>query len=295
MKKLALVGIGKWGKTLLKEFNDISIITLCYSTGDIQNIKWLKKNYPKITHTKNFDDILNSNVDGVIVATPINTHFEIVKKLLNNNKHVFVEKPLATKKSDASKLISLANKKKLILFVGQIFLYHPVLSKLKSILKNDPIQFVYFEWKKFGTFNENIYYNLLSHDLSLILDLIGIPKKSEVLHTYGTITSTDNLILSFNFNKNKKCLVHIDRFSTSKTKFINFQTKNKILLWNENDLFEYDKQKQKYVLIFSSKKMPLEIESRQFLKNLKNYDYQKHHLEIAYNVVQILEDLQKKL
>ena len=84
MKKLALVGIGKWGKILLKEFNDISVVKLCYSTGDNQNIKWLKKNYPKITHTENFNDILNSNVDGVIVATPINTHFEMVKKLLNN-------------------------------------------------------------------------------------------------------------------------------------------------------------------------------------------------------------------
>ena len=295
MKKLALVGIGKWGKTLLKEFNNISIVTLCYSTGDNQNIKWLKKNFPKITHTENFNDILNSDVDGVIVATPINTHFEIVKKLLNNNKHVFVEKPLTIKKSDASKLISLANKKKLVLFVGQIFLYHPVLTKIKSILKNDPIQFVNFEWKKFGTFNENIYYNLLSHDLSIILDLFGMPKKPKVLFKHGTVTSTDNVILTFDFNKNKKCLIHIDRFANVITKSVKFETKNKILLWNDNELFEYDEQKQKYVLIFNSKKMSLEIECKQFLKILKNPNYQKNHLEIAYNVVQILEDLQKQM
>ena len=71
MKKLALVGIGKWGKILLKEFNDISVVKLCYSTGDNQNIKWLKKNYPKIKEIKDEKPDLIISIGLSILSKPL--------------------------------------------------------------------------------------------------------------------------------------------------------------------------------------------------------------------------------
>ena len=77
MTRVGIVGIGKWGKNLLKEFSKISVIPICVTKGNSQNNKWLKTNYPKIKSTKNYYEILHDeNIDAVIIATPIKTHFK---------------------------------------------------------------------------------------------------------------------------------------------------------------------------------------------------------------------------
>ena len=53
MIRVGIVGIGKWGKNLLKEFSKISVIPICVTKGNNQNKKWLKTNYPKIKSSKN--------------------------------------------------------------------------------------------------------------------------------------------------------------------------------------------------------------------------------------------------
>jgi len=295
MKNVAIIGIGRWGKLLIKEFDNISNVKFCHFLGSKNNAKWLKKYYPKIESTQNIEDILKSDVDAVVIATPLSTHFKISQQILQNNKHVFVEKPIATTKKDAIKLIALAKKKQLVLFVGHIFLHHPVFKKINIILKNDTIQFAKFDWNKTGTFNEDIFLNLLSHELSIILELFGTPLSSHILYSKGVITDVDQLIVDFDFSKNRKCLVNINRCSNFKNKSILLKTKKKILLWENDDLFEFDQKNMKYNLIFRSKEEPLKIECKQFLQSLKTLKYEKMKLDISYKVVQILDDLIKKL
>ena len=100
MKNLAIVGIGYWGKKLVSEFSKIANIKFCYSQGNTSNINWIHRNYPKVNFCKNFQDILNDpTIDGVIIASPIDTHFEYALKSLKSKKHVFIEKPISTNKN----------------------------------------------------------------------------------------------------------------------------------------------------------------------------------------------------
>ena len=153
MKNLAIVGIGYWGKKLISEFSKIANIKFCYSQGNISNINWLHRNYPKIKFCKNFQDILNdSAIDGVVIASPIGTHFEYALKSLKSKKHVFIEKPISTTKKKGQILLAIARKNNLEIFVGHIFLYHPVLSKLKKLMKKEKIDSIYLGWHRFGPF-----------------------------------------------------------------------------------------------------------------------------------------------
>ena len=122
MKNLAIVGIGYWGKKLVFEFSKIANIKYCYSQGNASNINWLHRNYPKIKFCKNFQDILDdSTIDGVVIASPIDTHFEYALKSLKSKKHVFIEKPISTTKKQGQTLLEIARKNNLEIFVGIYF------------------------------------------------------------------------------------------------------------------------------------------------------------------------------
>ena len=114
MKKLGIIGIGNWGKNLIRDMSKISCVKKCSSLGNPKNISWLKKKYPSIQHTCNLKEIFDDKeIDAVIIATPINTHYNLVKKALLSKKHVFVEKPISTTLSKAEELINIAKKNNL--------------------------------------------------------------------------------------------------------------------------------------------------------------------------------------
>ena len=105
MKKLGIIGIGDWGKNLVRDTSKISYVKKCSGLGNTKNISWLKKNYPSIQYVSDQKEIFtDKEIDAVIIATPINTHYNLVKKALLLKKHVFVEKPLSSTLSKAEEL-----------------------------------------------------------------------------------------------------------------------------------------------------------------------------------------------
>ena len=201
MKNIGIVGLGNWGKTLLGEFDKKTNVSMCVTTGNKKNISWLKKHYPSIKHSTNYDELLqNNSIDAIIIATPIDTHYKLIKNALEHKKHVFTEKPLSDTLQKAKFLESLAKRNKVILFVGHIFIYHPVLQKIKNLLKDDNLHHFSMTWNKFGSFKENIILNLVSHDISILLELFGMPKKLSKISSKGIISNND--MINFNIINN---------------------------------------------------------------------------------------------
>ena len=125
MKRIAVIGIGRWGKNLIREFSKFAIISKCVHQGNLENMKWLDTNYPEISSTTNIADVLDDpKIDAIVIATPINTHYKIIKNALESGKNVFVEKPMTQTTSEADNLIKIAKRKNLSLFVGYIFMYN---------------------------------------------------------------------------------------------------------------------------------------------------------------------------
>ena len=292
MKNLAIVGIGYWGKKLVSEFSKIANIKFCYSQGNTSNIKWLHKNYPKIKHCKNFQDILNdSTIDGIVIASPIDTHFEYALKSLKSKKHVFIEKPISTTKKQGQTLLTIARKNNLEIFVGHIFLYHPVLSKLKKLMKKEKIDSIYLGWHRFGPFKEKLSLDLLSHYIIILKEFFNQPKKLIIKSKIGCVTNCDILSLHAKFPKKVNCVIELNRVSYHKQREIIIKTDKNLYKWEDDILLKFSKKDEIFKEYFSSSLSPLQIECKKFLKNMtlkkKNYD----NTEKSIQTVSIIQNL----
>jgi len=292
MKNLAIVGIGYWGKKLISEFSKIANIKFCYSQGNISNINWLHRNYPKIKFCKNFQDILNdSAIDGVVIASPIGTHFEYALKSLKSKKHVFIEKPISTTKKQGQTLLTIARKNNLEIFVGHIFLYHPVLSKLKKLMKKEKISSIYLGWHRFGPFKEKISLDLLSHYIIILKEFFNQPKKLIIKSKIGCVTNCDILSLHVKFQKKVNCVIEINRVSYHKQREIIIKSDKNLYKWEDDILLKFSKKDEIFKEYFSSSLSPLQIECKKFLKNmtLKNKNY--NNTEKSIQTVSIIQNL----
>lgn len=173
MKNIAVIGCGYWGKNLVRNFHKIGVLhTICDT--DEKLLAKLKKKYPDVHCEKTFDNILTDNtISGIVISTPASSHYELVKKSLENGKNVFVEKPFTTLLKEAEELTELAEKKKLILMVGFTFLYNSAVRKVKEIIDSGElgdIYYIYSQRLNLGIIRKdiNVWWNLAPHDVSII-------------------------------------------------------------------------------------------------------------------------------
>ena len=292
MKKLGIIGIGNWGKNLVRELSKIHCIKKCSSNGNLKNIRWLKKNYPSIQYVSDSKEIFaDKENNAIIIATPINTHYKLVKKALLSKKHVFVEKPISTNLSQAEELIEIAKKNNLLLFVGHIFIFNEIFKKLIQISNRENITHLNFLWNKFGTFDEDIFLNLVSHDLSIILALFGKPKKIKLINKFGVISKCDVVTLILELPNKKTCQIHVNRCSSHKQKHVTIFTQKNIYIWDDLSLFKNNKKTNSFKLVFQSKYTPLEIECKEFVKKLNETNISSEFANIAKDVIQVIQKL----
>ena len=177
MTRVAQVGLGQWGKNLVRNFDDLADIVWLCDIDDERRAE-LAERYPAAKMTASFDEVLaDDSVDAVVVATPVPTHHELARRTLEAGKHVFVEKPPAMRGSELEELCELAEERGRVLMPGHLLLYHPGVQKLKEIVDSGElgdVLYVYGNRQNLGTFrtNENALWSLGVHDLSVLLYLI---------------------------------------------------------------------------------------------------------------------------
>jgi len=295
MKSIAIIGIGRWGKNLVRDFSRIAKVKICVSTGKKDNLLWLKQNYPKIDHSNDLNQVLTDpKIDAIVISTPIKTHYKIAKAALIAKKNVFVEKPLTQTIKQTQELIKIAEKNKKSLFVGHVFLYNEIFSKIKDIHEKETIRYANFEWRKLGTFDEDIFENLLSHDLALILELFGYPQRIKMKNNFGLVTKVDAFSLQLFFQK-CFCNVSIDRTSNLTKKTVFFKTNKYSYIWDENVLYRFEKNKNQYKAIFQTKQTPLERECKEFVNILKRDVWDINSAKLAKRISKLSLDISKKI
>src|SRR5690606_18913810 len=134
--RIAQVGIGYWGRNLLRNFASVSgarVVQACDQRPNV--LQQVSEQFPKVAVTDNYDDVLgNPDVDAVVVATETPTHFEMASRALKAGKHVFVEKPMAQSVAEAEALVQLAEERDLRLMVGHLLLYHPAFRYIEDLI-----------------------------------------------------------------------------------------------------------------------------------------------------------------
>jgi predicted dehydrogenase len=176
--RLALVGLGPWGRNLARNFDDLSELAwLC--DADPQQLADVAPRYPGARSTTEIEDVLgDSAVEAVVIATPVPTHAGLARRALEAGKHVFVEKPPAMRGAEMKELCALAAERDLVLMPGHLLLYHPGVLKLKELIDSGALGEVlclYGNRQNLGVIrkDENALWSLGVHDLSVILYLVN--------------------------------------------------------------------------------------------------------------------------
>jgi predicted dehydrogenase len=134
--KIGVVGCGYWGPNLVRNFRqapDCHLKVLCDASET--RLSHMRRLYPELNTTQKFDDLLNdSELDAVVIATPVRFHYTMAKAALSAGKHVFIEKPMARTEAEAAELVSLAEQQGLVLMVGHTFLFSPAVRRMKEII-----------------------------------------------------------------------------------------------------------------------------------------------------------------
>jgi len=173
--KVAVIGCGYWGKNLVRNFSEIgSLNAVCDANQDLAQKTAEAYNVP----AQSLKEVLESDVDGVVIATPAVQHYMLAEKALRAGKHVFVEKPLSLKVEEAKKLCDLSLAVDRVLMVGHLLQYHPAFLELKRVISKGDLgrlQYIYSNRLNLGKFRheENILWSFAPHDISMILSLAG--------------------------------------------------------------------------------------------------------------------------
>jgi predicted dehydrogenase len=189
--KIGVIGVGHLGKLHAKMFQQISNCELVgvYDSSQ-ENLAGVSKEY-NITPFGNINEMLGK-VDAVSIAVTTSAHFEVAEKCLENNKHVFIEKPITSLISDGEKLVKMAADKKLVIQVGHIERFNPALLAVEQFISNP----MFIQSDRLAQFNPRgtdvaVVLDLMIHDIDIILSLI----KSDVakIDANGVAVVSDNI------------------------------------------------------------------------------------------------------
>ena len=175
---VAVIGVGYWGKNLVRNFNDLGALgALCDAQESVEAN--YRRQYPSVKFCREFKAVLaDPAITAIALATPAVTHYELAKAALEAGKDVMVEKPLAIDVKHGEELVRIAEKNGRILMVGHILRYHPAILKLQELIRDGDlgrINYLYSNRLNIGKIRteENILWSFAPHDISVILALLN--------------------------------------------------------------------------------------------------------------------------
>ena len=178
---VGFVGYGYWGPNLVRNFMEQSASALAVSDFSDARLALARKRYPGIATTHDFEDLLqHPDLDAIVIATPVSTHFDLAMRALRAGKHVLVEKPLASSSDEVCRLMDEAARRKLVLMVDHTFVYTGAVRKIHELVTGGKLGEIYYYDSvrvNLGLFQHdvNVLWDLAVHDLSILDRLISTP------------------------------------------------------------------------------------------------------------------------
>jgi predicted dehydrogenase len=172
--KIGVIGCGYWGPKLARNIHQIPTANLVM-VSDLrqERLEEFKELYPDIEITTNYKELLEDDLDAVLIATPVNTHYPLAKDALQAGKHVLVEKPITSDSTQAQELVDLAASSGLTLMVGHTFEYNPAVEAMREVIQSGELGEIYYlnsTRVNLGLLQPdiNVMWDLAPHDLSIM-------------------------------------------------------------------------------------------------------------------------------
>jgi len=231
--KLAIIGAGKFTKYMhlpnLKRLKDSAEIIGIVSASGV-NAKNIAEKYDCLFASSNYmDAITHKDVDVVFIATPHNTHAEIVKKALEADKGVFVEKPLAMTMEELEGISKVVEKTKGFLMVGYNRRFSPAIHHTQKIVsgRTTPLMISYkvnsTKLPKDHWVNTEVGGGRIigesCHMFDIFNYLVGAEIKSVYAHSISpgksNLLKTDNFVATCSYNDGSLCNLHYTTMGSS--------------------------------------------------------------------------------
>jgi predicted dehydrogenase len=235
--RVGVVGVGHIGSNHARLYAEIpsAEFTAVYDV-DVARGNAIGKKFGA-TPVKSLGEFIEM-VDAASVATPTSTHYEIARSLLARGKHVLVEKPITDNTAHAAELAEVAVRKGLILQVGHVERFNPVLSALEKHLTHPR----FIEAHRLSAYPDRstdigVVLDLMIHDLEIILHFVRSPLWS--FDAVGVpVLSRDEDIANARLNFENGCVANVTSSRISPERL------RKIRVFQEDAYLSLDYQNQ---------------------------------------------------
>lgn len=187
--RIAVIGIGGWGRNLARNLHQLGVLS-AIADPDQHNLAQLASELPQVSAYSDHQAVITAaEIDAVVIATPVPTHYAIARAALDAGKDVFVEKPITLEAAAAWELVELAEQRQRLLMVGHLLLFQPAIPWLRDYLAAGNIGTLHsIHQKRLGLGrargHENVLWCLGSHDIS-VQRLLCAERPIERLDAHG--------------------------------------------------------------------------------------------------------------
>ena len=317
--KIAIVGAGYWGKNLVRVFYSLrGVVDLKYVCDiDEEKLQYIKSWHPSVITTTDVEVIFDDpEINAIVIATQVSSHFSLAKEALLSGKNVLVEKPMTETRGQAEELVTLAKEKDLILMVDHTFLYTGAVRKIKNLIKNGEIGDVnYFDSERINLGliqpDVNVIYDLAVHDISILNYLIS--ERPTAVFAFGKSYITKKIEelahINLEYASGLAAHIHVSWLSPVKLRKTLIGGSKKMILYNDIEPSEKIKVYDKNVSIDDEAETPqspiyrsgdisipkfdtieaLEFEANHFINCINNNEQPLSDGKSGLEVVKILE------
>jgi predicted dehydrogenase len=316
------VGLGYWGPNLARNFDRLpgaELAWLCDESGDV--LEHLGRAFPSARPTASLADLLSDeSLDAVALATPVSTHAELARRVLEAGKHCFVEKPLGQSVEEAERVVVAATAAGRVLMVGHLLEYHPGVERMNELIEAGElgeVRYIYSNRLNLGQLrrDENALWSLGAHDVSVILRLAAEePYECRAVgESYVNQGVEDVVFCYLRFPSGLAAHMHLSwldphkerRFTVVGSKrmatFDDMELERKLSVYDkgfDEDYSSYGEYIARSGDIFSPhvpNEEPLRIECRHFVECVRGGVNPRSGGESGLRVVRVLEALERSL
>lgn len=312
---IAVIGSGYWGKNIVRNYHELgSLYAICEI--DSEKRDQLSQQYPDTKLYASFNELLaDKNVEGIAIATPAHTHYELAKQSLESGFPTYVEKPVTLNLKDAEDLRLLAEKKSLPFMVGHILEYHPAIVKMKELVEEGSlgkVKHIRCTRVNLGKIRdkENIWWSFAPHDLSIIFSLINEEPEKIQAASFKPLNEgiEDTVYADLGFESGKSAHIHVSWLEPIKLHQTVVICEKAMIVFNdtlkEDKLmvyrYEYDNHtpnltKESEESVKYEEGQPLQIECQHFIDCIKNNATPRTDGKSASRIIKVIEYVDNEL
>ena len=242
--RVAVIGLGYWGPNLVRNLAAApatELVAVCDT--DEARVTTVGAQLPSARQLTDAEAVFAADdVDAVCIATPVASHYGLVKRALESGKHVLVEKPFVQSVVEAEELVRLAATRGLVLMVDHVFLYSPAVRRLAAAVRDGELGDLHFVDSvriNLGLVQHdvNVLWDLAAHDLSILDHLVQRQPVSIVAvgESHSGSGLADVAYLHLDYGQGLLASVHVNWLSPVKLRHFLVGGSRRSALYNDLD------------------------------------------------------------